>query len=122
MNRVENDACADLNPLTRIMGELIFWCVTCVDSPFANEQKYMALCGGDRFVLDAARNDAEFPGLKRHGLIAKFNLQQSLEDQETLCGIRVRMPNKFTVELGQFELIFPELGDDFRRPLFTELF
>ena len=81
----------------------------------------MGLGGCDRLVLDAAWNDAELTGLKCSGLIAKFNLELSTEDQKNFFRIRVLMPDKLAFEFGQFELIVSQLGNDLGCPLFAEL-
>ena len=81
----------------------------------------MGLGRCDRLVLDAAGNDAQVTGLKYSGLIAKFNLKLSAEDQKTFFGIRVLMPDKFAFEFGQFELIVSQLGNHLGCPLFAEL-
>ena len=81
----------------------------------------MGLGRCDRLVLDAAWNDAEVTGLKCSGLIAKFNLKLSAEDQKPFFGIRVLMPDKFAFEFGQFELIVSQLSNHLGCPLFAEL-
>ena len=80
----------------------------------------MHLLLGDRAVLDPARHDEEIAFLQHHVTIAELDREASLEDEEEVIGVRVRMPDELALELPDLDLVVVVVADDPRLEVLVE--
>lgn len=81
---------------------------------------------GDRAVFDATRYNEEFAGLQRDGVgkavgIAMLHFEFSLDHEKEFVFKLVVMPDKFSREFDQFDVLAIEFSNDFWRPVCGEL-
>ena len=73
----------------------------------------LAFVFSDRLVFDTFRDDAHLPRAELNRVVLEFDLHAALDDEKGLVGIGVMMPDEFTLDLDQFELVVVHLGDNF---------
>jgi hypothetical protein len=81
------------------------------------------LFGGGGVVTDAAWNDEELAGMKRHGAAVGFGTayaEETTEDKEQLIFVLMRVPGKLTLHLCHLDVLVIDLTNDSRRPQLGE--
>ena len=84
------------------------------------KQQHRARGIGDRPMLHAAWHHNNLALAHIYGAIAELHGEGSLEDEKQFIGIRVRMPVEGAGELGDFDILPIQAGDDPRRPVVVE--
>ena len=69
---------------------------------------------GNRLVFNAFWNDEHFTFIQRDLATAKVNIEMTFHNDEDFIGLRVVVPDKFALHLGELEMIVVHLGDDLR--------
>ena len=70
------------------------------------KQQHFRLTVGDRFVLDATGHNKKLAFGKSDGFISQLDLNASLMDEKQLIRLIMPVPDKFALQLGQFDLIW----------------
>ena len=82
------------------------------------------MCGGDRAMLDAARHDQKFTGVDGDRMLfacfAVFHREAAVDDEEELIFAVMFVPDEFSGEFDELDVLAVELGDDFGRPMVCE--
>jgi hypothetical protein len=73
-----------------------------------------------RTMLHASRDDKEFTFFEPHCAISKLHPKAALDHQEEFVFILMAMPDEWSAELGQLNLLAVEFSDDLGFPVFCE--
>jgi len=84
------------------------------------KEEAVDLLSGDGAMLDATGDDEEFILSEGYGAVAKLHLEGALEDQEHLVFGVVLVPDEFTLELDEFDVLAVQLADDPGSPVVEE--
>jgi len=71
-------------------------------------------------MLDATGDDEEFSLREGYGAVAKLHLEGAMEDQEHLVLGVVLLPDEFTLELDEVDVLAVQLADDPGSPVVEE--
>ena len=71
-------------------------------------------------MLDALGHDIQLARVELDETVAKIDAQAAFEDDESLIGVSVAVPEKLPFETRQLELVVVHLRDDFWLPLLGE--
>src|SRR3569833_438039 len=93
---------------------------TCVGCPARLDQEKLHLSFRIRLVFDPLGHDEHFS--RRHSdlTVAEIQAQRAVQDQESLIGVLMMVPDKIAFEFGDLELIVVHFGDNSRLPLRIE--
>ena len=80
----------------------------------------MDLLSGDGAMLDATGDDEEFALREGYGAVAKLHLEGALKDQEHLIFGVVLVPDEFTLELDELDVLAVQFADDPGSPVVEE--
>jgi hypothetical protein len=67
---------------------------------------------GDRTVLDAARDDEDVALAELDVSVTELDRQPSLEDEEEVVRVGVRVPNELALDLPDLDLVLVVVTDD----------
>ena len=70
--------------------------------------------------LNTLGYNAHLSGFQRHGMVFKFNLHFTFNHEEKFICIGMIMPDKFTLNFDQFNLVIIQFLDNLRCPVFME--
>jgi len=103
-----------------VRSRQIALCIAGIDDPARLDEHDLALLLGVRLVPHALGDDQHLSLAQLDGPILKFNQHRAFDDDEHLIRIRMVMPDEFTLDLHQLELVIVHLCDHLRRPVFRE--
>jgi len=78
------------------------------------DEQHPGFAVGARAVLDAPGNDEEITCGQLDVAVPQLDRQASLDDQEEIIGVRVRVSDELTTSLDHLELVVVETADDSR--------
>ena len=78
----------------------------------------MGLVFGDRSVLNALGHHKYFARTKPNSAVSQLNGDMPNENQKEVVGIVVLVPNEFTLDFHDHEVVAVEAADDTRLPVF----
>jgi len=79
--------------------------IPCIECAGRFKQDNLALCPGDRFVLNSTRNNEQLSWVQRNYLIPQVNFEASLDYPEKFIFLRVKVPFEFSQQLGDLDLL-----------------
>ena len=88
-----------------------------IDHTTRFDEHHFALMFCLGLVSDALGYNAHLSGFQRHGVVFKFNFHFSIDNQEQFVGFGMIMPDKFSLDFDQLDLVVIQLFHNFRRPL-----
>lgn len=81
-------------------------------------EKNMGLVLSDRTVLNALGHYKYFAWTEPNSAVSQLNSDMSNENQKEVVSIVMLVPNKFTLDLDDHEVVTVEAADDVRLPIF----
>jgi hypothetical protein len=91
-----------------------------VDGSGGFDQQDRRVFLGARAVLDATRNDEQFPLVEFDVAIGKLDRQVPFEDEEEVIGVVVLVPDELAFDLDDANIVVVDASDDLRLPVLIE--